>query len=211
MATTANDISDPVQPSIVTDEPVSDVRGHEITSTDEIHNASDPPRKVTNLENHDPTSGLPASIVASGYTGEHTAAQGHTTAAAEPQQRLSEQSGGETQPHCPFDSYSFLQTDFLSKLSTADSEYLQRLGCFQLPVPDILDDLVAAYFRYVQPHLPLIDEGSFWSLYASSTSPYGSAPRMSLALLYAMILVSCAVSQGPSKFNFNSLRYQDLC
>lgn len=93
----------------------------------------------------------------------------------------------------------FLETDFLSSIPSEDFKYLQHTACLQIPQRNNCDELVRAYFLYVHPHLPLIDEGKFWDTYRTSQSSEPSASRMSLFVFRAMLLVACSVS--PAWFN----------
>ena len=90
--------------------------------------------------------------------------------------------------------YPFLETDFIPSIPPEDFEYLERIGCFQMPQRIHLDELLRAYFLYVHPHLPLINEGKFWEAYLSSQSGSRSASRVSLFVFQAMLLVACSVS-----------------
>lgn len=91
--------------------------------------------------------------------------------------------------------YPFLDIDCISNIAREDFEYLQRIGCFELPQRDALDELVRAYFLYVHPSLPLIDEGAFWDVYLGLQSGgVCNAPRLSLLVFQAMLLVACGVS-----------------
>jgi hypothetical protein len=112
--------------------------------------------------------------------------------------------------HVVITSYAFLDTDFLSSIPPEDLEYLDHLGCLQLPQRDSLDELVRAYFLYVHSHLPLIDEGNFWDTYLSRQFGVRGASRMSLFVFQAMLLVACSVSDFlvhlPQVSGFTSLR-----
>lgn len=172
-----------------------------IRSTQQLSSTVDPIRTtiVTGVGYPNQT---PESCVSSGIeTHETEDGSAPVQASLPPQlnQCSREHPGGNTQFHTSFTSYSFLDSDFVSRLSTTDTEYLERLGCFELPVPEVLDQLLAAYFRYVQPHFPLIDESSFWDLYTSSSTSTGTASRMSLPVLYALVLVSSSVSQAQAR------------
>lgn len=61
----------------------------------------------------------------------------------------------------------FLTCD-LSHVSQEDISYLQDKRCFSVPKKDILDDLLRSYFDYVHPHMPFIDETTFWEVYHSA-------------------------------------------
>ncbi|OAL23906.1 hypothetical protein AYO22_06082 [Fonsecaea multimorphosa] len=89
-------------------------------------------------------------------------------------------------------AYPFLDTDFVSRIPTEDFEYLDHIGCFQLPQQNCLDELVQAYFLYLHPHLPMIDEGNFWETYLSSQSGSHHTARVSLFVFQAMMLGACS-------------------
>jgi hypothetical protein len=89
--------------------------------------------------------------------------------------------------------YPFLDTDFTSNIPSEDLKYLEYLGCFQLPLQHHLHELVRAYFLYVHPHLPIINEGQFWDTYLGREEG-GEVSRLSLFVFQAMLLVSCSVS-----------------
>lgn len=99
--------------------------------------------------------------------------------------------------------YSFLETDFISSISPEDFDYLDHLGCFQLPRGSNLDELVRGYFLYVHPHLPLFDEGKFWETYSSHQPGANGTSRISMFVFQALLLVSCSVSSylaSPTQF-----------
>lgn len=129
-------------------------------------------------------------------TNDFTSIRGNTTigASVHDQQTLSPS----TEVHVPFTSYSFLDDSFLSNLPSADSQYLQTAGCFQLPEATPLATIMEAFFRYVSPHLPLIAEGPFWEMFFNSSGLETPSPKMSLFVLYAMLLISCSVSTPPA-------------
>lgn len=91
-------------------------------------------------------------------------------------------------------SYPFLDTDFITNLPPESLEYLEKLGCLQLPPWSSLNELVRAYFLYAHPHLPLIDEGEFREIYLADQSVVDGTCRMSLLVFQAMLLVACSVS-----------------
>lgn len=90
--------------------------------------------------------------------------------------------------------YPFLDTSFISRIPAEDFDYLDQIGCLQTPQRIHLDELVRAYFLYVHPHLPLIDEGKFWETYLSSQPGVRSASHVSFLVFQTMLLVACGVS-----------------
>lgn len=93
--------------------------------------------------------------------------------------------------------YSFLDTGFTSSIPVENFEYLDHIGCLQLPQRRLLDELVRAYFLYVHPHLPVIDEDKFWEIYLSNQPVVHDSSRMSLFVFHTMLLVACSVSPCP--------------
>ncbi|KAI1628071.1 hypothetical protein EDD37DRAFT_291051 [Exophiala viscosa] len=120
--------------------------------------------------------------------------------------------GRPTQPrsrdHVMSVCYPFLETDFISSIPPEDFQYLDHIGCLRMPQRIHLDELVRAYFLYVHPHLPLIDEGKFWESYLSSQPGARSASRMSLFVFQAMLLVACSFvsSSTIQGLGFSSVR-----
>ncbi|OQU94610.1 Fungal specific transcription factor domain-containing protein [Cladophialophora immunda] len=104
--------------------------------------------------------------------------------------------------------YPFLNTDFVSRIPPEDFEYLDQIGCFQLPGQNCLDELVRAYFLYLHPHLPMIDEGKFWETYLSSQSGAHHTASVSLFVFQAMMLVACSFvnSSTIQDLGFHSVR-----
>ncbi|OQU94611.1 Fungal specific transcription factor domain-containing protein [Cladophialophora immunda] len=71
-----------------------------------------------------------------------------------------------------------------------DVQYLERLGCYRVPSRALLDEFVKAYFRYIHPHQPILDEGDFWRVY---TSPPTAQPRtISIFVFQAMLFAACS-------------------
>jgi hypothetical protein len=96
--------------------------------------------------------------------------------------------------HVDVTSYSFLNTAFLSTIPPENFDYLSRLGCLQLPAPNDLAELLRAYFLYVHPHLPLVNEGNFWDTYLNRQSGELNVLDIPLLVFQAMLLVACSVS-----------------
>lgn len=79
----------------------------------------------------------------------------------------------------------------VSQLPLIDLQYLESLSCFQIPVRHLLDEIVRAYFLYVHPHLPILNEADFWSMYSGEAT---GELKMSLFVFHAMISTACGVS-----------------
>lgn len=91
-------------------------------------------------------------------------------------------------------SCSFVNTDFLSTIPPENFDYLSCLGCLQLPSANDLSELLRAYFLYIHPHLPLINEGDFWDAYLNRQSSEYIGVGIPLLFFQAMLLVACSVS-----------------
>ncbi|KAH8892346.1 hypothetical protein GQ53DRAFT_823137 [Thozetella sp. PMI_491] len=50
----------------------------------------------------------------------------------------------------------------LHGFSDEEFSYLAAKGCFNLPPPAVVDDLLQCYFDFVHPHIPCLDEEEFW-------------------------------------------------
>lgn len=64
--------------------------------------------------------------------------------------------------------YPFLAPDAIHQPELEDVQYLERLGCYQVPSRASLDQIVKAYFGYIHPHQPILDESHFWRAYVSA-------------------------------------------
>jgi len=111
--------------------------------------------------------------------------------------------------HVTATCYPFVDTDFMSRIPVEDLNYLDHLGCLQLPQPNDLDEIVRAYFLYIHPHLPLIDEGKFWDTYLNRQVGSGvrNPSRIPLFVFQAILLTACSVSSGPTPIPYNFLPY----
>jgi hypothetical protein len=90
----------------------------------------------------------------------------------------------------------FLTCD-LSNVSDEDLVYLQNKGCFSFAEKDIIDELLQSYFDYIAPHMPFIDETSFWEMYhaqyhhkGSDESASADLTSISLLLFHAMLFAA---------------------
>ncbi|EXJ74868.1 uncharacterized protein A1O5_01564 [Cladophialophora psammophila CBS 110553] len=86
--------------------------------------------------------------------------------------------------------YSFLSADAISQLVLEDVQYLERLGCYRLPSRASLDEFVKAYFRYIHPHQPILDEGDFWRAYTSTSAM--QTMTISIFVFQAMLFAACS-------------------
>ncbi|KAI1628069.1 fungal-specific transcription factor domain-containing protein [Exophiala viscosa] len=85
--------------------------------------------------------------------------------------------------------YPFISADAIHQILLEDLHYLERLGCYRLPSRPSLDEFVKAYFRYVHPHQPILDEGDFWRAY---TRPLASSRKtFSIFVFQAMLFAAC--------------------
>jgi hypothetical protein len=92
-----------------------------------------------------------------------------------------------------YGDYPFLELSGLAGLSSAQVEHLKAQRCLSLPTQDILDHLVCCYFRFVHCHIPLLNEGEFWSAYQESRLGSGSTAFTSLFVFQAVLFCSLAV------------------
>lgn len=92
----------------------------------------------------------------------------------------------------PYTTYGFLEVMDLSKLPREDVDYLRIKGCLQLPPKYLLDDFITAYFQYVHPLLPLLDEDEFWTTYTNE-GEQGCAHLIPLFVFQAMLFASSVV------------------
>lgn len=71
-------------------------------------------------------------------------------------------------------------------------QFLQSQGCFRFPPTHLLLDLMKAYFKYVHPNLPIINEADFWNLWPDDDIfQLGS---FSILVLQAMAFAATSVS-----------------
>lgn len=92
-----------------------------------------------------------------------------------------------SRPNTNNPDYTFVEP--LPELSFEDENFLRYRGCLKLPDRSTLDAVVEAYFLYVHPHLPLIDEGWFWEIYSEKVQT--THARIPIFLLQCMLLVGC--------------------
>ncbi|KAH6665010.1 fungal-specific transcription factor domain-containing protein [Halenospora varia] len=92
--------------------------------------------------------------------------------------------------HLVFSYFTFLQLNQLCSMSPDDARALERSGCLHIPTTSTLDHLIKAYFLYVHPNLPILDEGQFWSIYTNQEGICGKPSRISLFLFQAMLFAA---------------------
>lgn len=90
--------------------------------------------------------------------------------------------------------YTFLAHNDLSRLSPEDINFMEAKGCLHIPVKHLLDEFIRQYFLHIHPFLPILDEGSFWTMYQGEELQSSSGTRISLLVLQAMLFASCGVS-----------------
>ncbi|KAL2203665.1 hypothetical protein CC79DRAFT_1371706 [Sarocladium strictum] len=88
-----------------------------------------------------------------------------------------------------YTSYNFVAVDELRRLPQEDVQFLTIKSCFSLPRQGCLDDLVQAFFSFVHPGLPVLDESQFLMTYNSKDC--NSTPPMSLFVMQCLLWVSC--------------------
>lgn len=60
-----------------------------------------------------------------------------------------------------FHAYPFIKTDFLTRLAHHETSYLDSQLCFRLVTRPLWDTMIQAYFRHINPVLPLFNEVTF--------------------------------------------------
>ncbi|KIW77615.1 hypothetical protein Z517_10061 [Fonsecaea pedrosoi CBS 271.37] len=86
--------------------------------------------------------------------------------------------------------YPFLSADAVHQLLLQDLQYLEKLGCYQVPARASVDEFVKAYFRYIHPQLPILDEGEFWRAYTETSS--APTRTISIFVFQAMLFAACS-------------------
>lgn len=92
-----------------------------------------------------------------------------------------------------FSYYDFIAPCPLSHLPVEDVQFLERQKCFSVPIRPILDKITRVYFLHVHPHLPILNEATFWDLYTSESHELPTVDRLSLFTLQAFLCVACPV------------------
>lgn len=79
----------------------------------------------------------------------------------------------------------------LTELDTIEIDILHQRGAFLLPPRALCDELVAAYFRWVAPIVPVINRSRFMRRYRDPKNP------PSLLLLQSVLLAGSRVCENP--------------
>lgn len=79
----------------------------------------------------------------------------------------------------------------LTELDTIEIDILHRRGAFLLPPRALCDELVAAYFKWVAPIVPIINRSRFMRRYRDPKNP------PSLLLLQSILLAGSRVCDNP--------------
>lgn len=85
---------------------------------------------------------------------------------------------------------SYASSQYLSRLSPEDYEYLCRQGCFNLPPLGTFRKMMCLYYRWVHPNLPVVPEDEFWSLWDGDNFRLGD---YSWLLVRSMIFAATSV------------------
>jgi hypothetical protein len=91
-----------------------------------------------------------------------------------------------------YTSYRFLEVMDLSALPQEDVDYLTTKGCMKLPPRPLLDEFITAYFQYVHPLLPLLDEEEFFASYSDEADKECANP-ISLFVFQAILFAGGVV------------------
>ncbi|KAL4747945.1 fungal-specific transcription factor domain-containing protein [Aspergillus terricola var. indicus] len=87
----------------------------------------------------------------------------------------------------PFQAYGFIRAEFLSRLPQDEICYLDSQSCFRLPVRESWNRLTHAYFRHINPLLPVLDETAFWD----ESRGDGCSGTLSLFVAQAILFAAC--------------------
>lgn len=79
-----------------------------------------------------------------------------------------------------------------SEMLGTDRDYLRSQGCFQLPAVSAFYALMQAYFTFVHPNLPIINEADFWALWSEGEQSFHVGP-FSVLVLQAMAFAATGV------------------
>lgn len=107
------------------------------------------------------------------------------------------------------DFMDLTQSDMVSKSfkdsDGVDRDYLRSQGCFQLPAVNAFYALMQAYFTFVHPNLPIINEADFWSLWSEEQQSF-HVGQFSVLVLHAMAFAATGVGKMISVYaNFSWL------
>lgn len=87
----------------------------------------------------------------------------------------------------PFQAYGFVKTGFLSRLPQDEICYLDSQSCFRLPIRASWNRLIHAYFRHINPLLPVLDETAFWQ----EVRHNACSGTLSLFVAQAVLFAAC--------------------
>ncbi|KAL2826241.1 fungal-specific transcription factor domain-containing protein [Aspergillus cavernicola] len=85
-----------------------------------------------------------------------------------------------------FQAYTFIKTEFLSRLEQDEICYLDSQSCFRLPVRSSWQSMLQVYFQHINPLVPVLDETTFWRL-----SRGNETPTVSLFVAQAILFAAC--------------------
>ncbi|EHY57967.1 hypothetical protein ABEF92_002349 [Exophiala dermatitidis] len=86
--------------------------------------------------------------------------------------------------------YPFLSADTIYQLDQEELQFLETLGCYRVPARASLDEFIKAYFLYIHPLQPLLDEAEFWRAYSTPSSC--STKPISIFVFQAMLFAACS-------------------
>ncbi|KFY96027.1 hypothetical protein V500_02589 [Pseudogymnoascus sp. VKM F-4518 (FW-2643)] len=98
-----------------------------------------------------------------------------------------------------FHAYPFIKTDFLTRLAHHETSYLDSQSCFRLPTRPLWDTMIQAYFRHVNPFLPLFNEVTFLE-----ESRANGPATLSLFTAQAILFAACPFA---SRFTIKECGY----
>ncbi|KAK7423065.1 hypothetical protein QQZ08_009232 [Neonectria magnoliae] len=96
--------------------------------------------------------------------------------------------------------YNFIRVDAPGPAWSHNASIMEEEGCFHVPARPAMDDFVRLFFLYVQPFMPLIDEGHFWKVYSAGDS--NDLGKYSLFVVQALLFMAC-----PALFDNDCCRY----
>lgn len=109
-----------------------------------------------------------------------------------------------------FAHYPFLCVSHIPLMLPDDINYLDSQGCLRVPERRFMDELIKAYFRYVHPVLPVVDESDFGSAYYQLATGR-TVTHVPVLLLQAMLFASCIVRlQGSSSSCVERIAYSNI-
>ncbi|KAL2408149.1 hypothetical protein ABEF95_008294 [Exophiala dermatitidis] len=76
------------------------------------------------------------------------------------------------------------------QLDQEELQFLETLGCYRVPARASLDEFIKAYFLYIHPLQPLLDEAEFWRAYSAPS--LCSTKPISIFVFQAMLFAACS-------------------